>query len=201
VIALGLSVLAAGCAGESETSAGRSVPYTPNEETVVDPPTVELRTDSEDPLVRFRATPTENDGSEDSHYPQVRFVADHETAQRMEFLADVDGQQAARSFLDETNFERETVYVSRRGVGACYELQPCYVSWSDGDVHVQFARLYRSPDVACSTDDRHRVLTLFRIPETIDPDAINSFGGGTQSGGCPSRRRQRGRAGAAGDGE
>jgi hypothetical protein len=183
--------------GATETSTGRNGRITPgeatNEETVVDPPTVALRHESEDPIVRFRSTPTEADG----YHSQVRFVADRETAGRMEILADVEGQDAARAFLGETDFDRETVYVSRHGVGACYELQPCYVRWSDEDVHVQFARLYRSPDVACSTDERHRVVTLFRLPEAIDPDAINSFGGGTQSGGCPSRRRRRGRGGSA----
>jgi hypothetical protein len=197
VIALGLSVVAAGCVGETETSTGRNGRLTPGEaanaETVVDPPTVALRHENEDPLVGFQPTPTD----EDAYHSQLRFVADRETAERMDILAAVEGQRAVRSFLDETDFEQETVYVSRRGVGACHELKPCYVSWSDGDVHVQYARLYRSPDVACSTEERHRVVTLFRIPEAVDPDAINSFGGGTQSGGCPSRRRRRGRGGAA----
>ncbi|MFC7070532.1 hypothetical protein [Halobaculum lipolyticum] len=187
IAAAGTLAALAGCSG-TDRGGGRGTPTAVGRRRPFDPDAVpahrRLRAPTDDPLV-WEPTPT-TDADADDDDPRRRrptFVASRETAERIE-LADVDGAADARSFLAETAFDAETVYVERYPVRACYALQLCAVSWSATRVDTQFGRVLRDADVACATDARESTAWLIRIPEALDVDRITSYSSGSGSGSC-----------------
>lgn len=134
------------------------------------------------------ATETERRTVSDRLRETHGFVASEEKAERLRF-ADVDGAAEARRFVDGTDFDGETIYVETESVSACRTLSLCGVSWTNSSIHTDYGSTYRDADVACEADDRDGVSTLIRIPEALDPNAINRYGSGWSSSGCHLRRR------------
>ncbi|ELZ29931.1 hypothetical protein C474_12881 [Halogeometricum pallidum JCM 14848] len=150
-----------------------------------------LRNAGNEPPVWFAdsdAASTAERGTVSDRMRETRgFVADEATADRLRF-ADVDGADAVREFVAATDFENETVYVETESIPECRTLSLCGVSWTDSSIHTDYGLTYRDADVACEADARDGVSTLIRVPEALDPDAVNSYGSGLNSRGCRLRR-------------
>lgn len=117
-------------------------------------------------------------------------VASEAVAERIRF-ADVDGADAARRFVTDTDFDSETLYLHFYPVRECHRLELCHVRWSDTEIDTQFGSYYRDADVSCRVDARDGLTWLIRIPDTLDPDAVTRRGSGWSSNGCRRRRRER----------
>lgn len=82
-------------------------------------------------------------------------------------VADAD-RERVRSFLGETDYDAETVYVARAGVESCQRLQVRSVSWDPGRVEYEYCRELRPPDEACEAGERVALGLLFRLPAALD---------------------------------
>lgn len=96
-----------------------------------------------------------------------------------EGVSDAD-RERVRSFLDETDYDAETVYVSPAGVESCQRLEIHSVSWEPGRVEYEYCRELRPPDEACEADARVALALLFRLPAALD-DRITGSGAGGRS--------------------
>ncbi|UIP00271.1 hypothetical protein Hbl1158_02570 [Halobaculum sp. CBA1158] len=187
----GVAALAtlAGCNG-SDSAGDRATPTEPSRdpfdpESV--PPHRRLRAGSDDPLVWL----PDPDGTEADVEPVRRrptFLTSREQVERLRF-ADAEGVAAARTFLEETAFDSETIFLERYPVRRCYELQLCDVSWTETEIDTQFGRVLRDADAACDPDDRDSTAWLIRIPEALDPDRITGYGSGVGGRSCARRPR------------
>ncbi|MGM0446846.1 MAG: hypothetical protein ACQERM_01160 [Methanobacteriota archaeon] len=82
-------------------------------------------------------------------------------------VADAD-RERIRSFLDETDYDAETVYVARAGVESCERLVIHSVSWEPGRVEYEYCNELRPPDESCEADARVALALLFRLPVVVD---------------------------------
>lgn len=177
----------AGCSGSasmsSSSTATAEAPGNPgNSETA--PDHYMLRGATNDPLVR---TADETEDTDDDRPEERRWrhelVASADAANSLT-VTDVDGAVGARSFLDDTDFETETIYVEERAIGECWELELCHVQWGAERVETDYGRQLRPVDAACSADEKVTVATFIRIPTALDPDAVNQYGSGMSGSGC-----------------
>ena len=97
-------------------------------------------------------------------------------------VADED-RSRVRSFLDDTDYDTETVFVSRAGIRSCYRYRIRSVSWEPGHVEYEYCRELRPPDAACETGTRDAVGLLFRLPAALD----SPLSGSGSSGRSPCR--------------
>lgn len=97
---------------------------------------------------------------------------------------DVEGAAEARSFVANTDFDAETVYLDPHSVGECYRLRLCSVTWSESDVATRYGRILRDHDAACRADARDVRVTFVRIPAALDPQEVTSTGSGVHRGPC-----------------
>jgi hypothetical protein len=176
----------AGCNGTAESS-GTAVAGSdpdPPDDAIADPPSVVLRAPADEPVVR-EETDSDGDDESDLRVDEWRhiLVADDETATSVS-IADVDGADEAREFLDETDFDAETVYVERHVVGECYDQRLCWIRWTDEQVETSYGRVLRPAEAACSADARVGVIHLIRLPAALDPDEISRFSSSGGSGQC-----------------
>ncbi len=63
-------------------------------------------------------------------------------------VADED-RSRVRSFLDDTDYETETVFVARAGIRSCYRFRIRSVSWQPGHVEYEYCRELQPPDAPC----------------------------------------------------
>lgn len=190
----GAAALAAGLAGCNGSSSGVSSSNHPDdaENLETDPEGYALRNADNAPVAWFASSETSTAPPTTEREPRISeretgLVATAERASRLRF-ADVDGVDGARSFVEETDFDRETVLLETRLVRECFRLDLCAITWSATSYHTYFGRTYRPADVACRTDANDRVAQLVRIPDTLDPDAVTSHGSGSTSGSCAKFR-------------
>lgn len=176
----------AGCGGSE--SASSSVGNAPNEDppddAVTDPPAVVLRAPQGATVLR-EANDTDTAATDEVREWSHDLVADADTAASVS-IADVDGAAEARRFLDETDFETETVYVERHVVGECYEQRLCWIRWTAERVETSYARVLRPAEVSCSADDRVGVIHLIRLSDALDPEQVSRFSSSGGSGACRS---------------
>jgi len=99
-----------------------------------------------------------------------------------EGVPDAD-RERIRSFLDETDYDAETVYVSPAGVRSCERLHVASVSWDPGRVEYEYCRELRPPDEACEADARVALALIFRLPVVLD----GRLNGSGSSGRSPCR--------------
>ncbi|USZ69826.1 hypothetical protein NGM10_17165 (plasmid) [Halorussus salilacus] len=185
----------AGCNG-SRTSSTRSEPNRP-ENVERDPETRAIRMSGDGPAAWL---PREDRGdgattdAADGETPPTRtrqrgFVASAEAAERLR-LAEVDGAEEARRFVEATDFEAETVYFETHRVRECYELELCYVTWSATEIDTQYGSYHRDAEVECETeaesgeDAEETTAWFIRVPDDLDPEAVTSHGSGWSGDGC-----------------
>jgi len=193
----------AGCGGTAESSgtAVSSPEADPPDDAVTDPASVVLRAPLDEPVLQEAGdgSDSDSDGESDPRAGEWRhnLVADAETAASMS-VVDVDGAAEARRFLEETDFDAETVYVERHAVGECYDQRLCWVRWTDQRIETSYARVLRPAEAACSADVRVGVTHLIRLSAALDPDQISRF---SSSGGSrPCRTPPGSEDGKPGDG-
>ena len=184
----GASALA-GCGGSSSsTGTARVGPDAdPPEDALTDPTHVSLRNPDKERIVRDPESATDEPDADSAADGMPRFdrwrhdlVVDTDRADALTF-ADVDGVDEAERFLDETDFASESVYIEERTIEECYELQLCWIRWTESEIETDYARILRDADVACEADATDVVSNLIRIPAALNPDEIRSYG--SSSGG------------------
>ncbi|WP_338740085.1 hypothetical protein [Haloplanus salilacus] len=178
----------AGCSGESSSTSTHPANATATGNVAFDPESYSLRNAGHGPILWSDERPTTEPGTDDGEgqrrpWDHHLFVADADDAAAVS-VADVEGADGAREFLDSTDYDAATVYVERVGIGECYAQDLCRVRWSATGVDTDYARYYRDADVACETDARDVLVTLIRIPEAFDPSDVNSYGSSRGSGTC-----------------
>lgn len=89
-----------------------------------------------------------------------------------------------RSFLEETDYATETVYVAPASIEACYRFRIHSVSWEPGRVEYEYCRELRPPDASCEPGRRDAVGLLFRLPVALE----TPLNGSGASGRSPCRR-------------
>ncbi|KTG11538.1 hypothetical protein AUR64_03290 [Haloprofundus marisrubri] len=132
-------------------------------------------------LIESGPETTDGQPANDSWAPIL--VTDTETAASLEFAA-VEGVERAEQFLEETDFDSETLYVEQHPIRECYEQQLCWVRWTESSIETAYSRGYRDADIACETDAYDVVAQLVRLPVVFDVDELRSHGSRTQSGPC-----------------
>ena len=122
-----------------------------------------------------------------------------------EGVADAD-RDRVQSFLDETDFDAEAVYVAPVGVESCDRLDIHSVSWRPGRVEYEYCRELRPPEEACEADARVTLALVFRLPVALDGRLsgyrakVVGFGakavgsGAKATAGGDRRERERGRS-------
>lgn len=105
-------------------------------------------------------------------------VTDGSRVEALAFHPNVPGADAesARAFLEATDFDEETVYITGRGIRSCYRLRVQSVSWEPRDVEYEYCRELRPPDVRCVADRWESLGLLFRLPAALD---MRVTGGGS----------------------
>ena len=198
--ALGAVGALAGCfggdTGDDSDPIARSSPV-PGTDT--DPTVLKVRNDWQRPVLV--ETGSGDDGADDGVVPDDdaaggddtdgpsrigrELVTTAERAARIRAapgVADED-RRRVREFLDETDYDAETVYVSPAGVLSCQRLKIDSVSWRPGRVEYEYCRELRPPDEACEADTRVTLALIFRLPALLD-DQIRGSG---SSGRSPCR--------------
>ncbi|WP_233138682.1 hypothetical protein [Halorubrum salipaludis] len=107
-------------------------------------------------------------------------VTTDDRAAELTVAAGVDeaDRSRVRSFLDDTDYETETVFVARAGIKSCYRLRIRSVSWRPGRVEYEYCRELRPPDAACEAGARDAVGLLFRLPAALDSRLTGSGASG-----------------------
>lgn len=190
----------AGCSGLSgnESSSGRSVSEggttLPDGSVESDPDVLLVRANTDRPPLRLvdqDAEPTESEPRERRRRRIRSEVID--SASRAERLVVADGVDggSVTSFVSETAFDSETLYLDTKLVEECFRLELCSISWSADEVQTDYARPLRPYNEACSADEQVYESRLIRIPAAVDADEVNSYGSSVSgSGNCDGGRAE-----------
>lgn len=181
----------AGC-GQSSTEDAPAEPKSDGDNFERNPESYALRNTAEEPPAWL---PDDRDGSTTAettgppeHAGNRNLVASEASAARLRF-ADVPDADHARQFVTSTDFDADTLFVESRPVEECRTLELCHVTWSDTEIETQYGGRYREADASCRTDAKDVVSWLIRVPDSLDPEAVRSYGSGWSSTGCQRRRR------------
>lgn len=166
------SLLLAGCAGEASRS--ESVPDP--EEPVVDPEVRFVR----DPDGELIFTPADESGKDTPDRPRrpaaVEALAAPTEREQVTFR-ETEAGASLRSFVDDTDFESEAVYLLEQAIGECYTLALVdVVRDPDGGINADLCQQLRPADAACAADARDTVGVAVRLP--FDGDHVGSLGTG-----------------------
>lgn len=191
----------AGCLG-SESSSSRSESATegpgrniPDEQAATEPPMLLRRTDADRPPIRLAENSDDEGDSRswmDDYHPQTTVV---DSASLADQLVDdaPDGTDASddggddtdlASFVSETDFDAETLYLETRQVEQCFRLSLCYISWQDNEIRTDYGRVVRPYDEQCTADTNAFESRLFRLPVALNADEITGYGSSTSSSRC-----------------
>jgi hypothetical protein len=185
------SVAVAGVAGCNETVTGGD-PGTPTPtETETVQPTLDydaviVRNPAAEPFVRYDSENRADDDPDERLRRPLTTAAD---ADRISFRTAVTGTDEARSFLRETDFERNVVHVSEHRLSGCRALKVDYVTTEGNSFDLDFCSPLRPADVACELDDRAVVAAFVRFPMATDDIGSYTVGSG---GSCERPRRREG---------
>ncbi|QCC59769.1 hypothetical protein NP511_15355 [Natrinema thermotolerans] len=180
---LALTTALAGCAnrgglGSDGTGAESSGPSG----TVSEPPVSTPRNPDNGPVV------VDADGHDDRQFVR-EFVGTADRAASLEFADAVpdDHVDATRTFLEETDFDEATVFVTERGIASCSRYRLRSVSWSPGRVEFEYCSELRAPDETCVAGRRETLGLFVRIPAVLERDLTGTDSSGPSS--CRSGER------------
>lgn len=183
------TALAGGFAGCSRLSSDAEQPsQTPTESTTsnsstsnteTDPPTVLLRAGSEIPPIRVmdpdqettRAPRPERFSPRMTH----ELVDSQSKGQQLTVAGDEDSDTVS-SFIAETDFDNETVYLETNEVKECFRLKLCHISWHPSKIETDYTQQLRPYDESCTVEKHVFESRLIRLPVALDGDSVNSFG-------------------------
>ncbi|PSP69599.1 hypothetical protein BRC79_03915 [Halobacteriales archaeon QH_8_67_27] len=211
--AVGLFAGLAGCndlsgPGSDPPTGTPTMPRGGGDQTVAEPESVSLRADDYQPDERIawfvpdaEARRTDGETVKRADRERESLVTDRETADSLVIAEESvvetevsESPETVRAFLAETDFDSESVLVQHRSVGACYRLELCYVTWTDGEVEPRYGQFLRGHDVACEANTRHTHITFARLPTALDPETAELGATGVSRGECfvppPERRRR-----------
>lgn len=193
---VGVATSLAGCSGFASQSQDSTASPTAGERTngdgpgigsVSDPDVLLVRRDTTRPPLWFDAAEDEDGGrpTVDEHTPfHESSVID--TPARADRISAADGVDADRveTFLDDTDFATETLYLQAIQVEACFELTLCSIGWRSDKVSTDYVRQVLPYDVQCGADDHVFEGRLIRIPDALSADRVNSYASSIGTGGC-----------------
>ncbi|MFC7127900.1 hypothetical protein [Haloferax chudinovii] len=186
----GASLVAAlaGCSGEGSSSSSDEPSGPSPDALVTDYDVLTVRNDDETAV--FRDTARDDEDAESSYLDDFLVTTDEERA-GVEFAADPDGVDEARAFIDETNFDEQTLVITQHRTDACHRVKLLYVTHPpDSVVHLDFCYPLRPASVECSADDRHVVASLVRLPYSSQGESSWGHGGGRSCHLPPSLRTE-----------
>ncbi|MEF8780464.1 MAG: hypothetical protein V5A46_07280 [Haloferacaceae archaeon] len=171
-----LAVPLAGCADSSSSS--RSEPPSLDDDDVITDVAVltrrieEVESPPKEPIVHYPEEDDDSpeyDGSSDAPRPQLPYVIADEHVDELEFRRELPGEEGAKQFLRETDYDESTVFLVEHDVSACHRFALQYVEIrSSNRLAPQFCRVMRDPSVECSVEERHREVTFVRVPMAYD---------------------------------
>lgn len=182
---------AAGCSGtadpdgtDREAEPGADADRARDRGTVRDPTVRKPRNPDGGPVVVER-------GDEERRGIGRELVGDRARVEELAFAPGVPREDArpAREFLEATDFEEASIYVTHASIDSCYRYRVHSVSWDRPGrrVEYEYCRELRPPDVRCRAESRETVGLLFRIPAPLDVD----LRGSGSSGRSPCRETDR----------
>lgn len=185
----GVAAVLAGCSGmfEGSNESTRTVSEddslpTSGATTASDPATVSIRVDTD-----YRPVWLSNDGNRPTPDPHTRRltseVIDSESKANRITVAEGVNRSEIDTFLGETDFESETVYLQTVIVKECFQLSLCQISWGAENISTDYGRLSRPYDEFCESDNELYTMWFIRIPEAINDDDISSYS--SSAGGSP----------------
>jgi hypothetical protein len=178
-------VSSGGSTRTSSATAGRDGADPPANSTT-DPETARVRVADGRPPIWLagpdgdEGRPTPRDGSR--HLSSI-VVDSRSRAERVETV-DTPAAEHARSFVANTSFDRETIYIETHRVRDCFRLDLCTVSWHATTVETDYGRRVRPYDEACGADDWAAESWLVRIPTALSEDEVNGYSTSVGSAAC-----------------
>lgn len=164
----------------------------PDDRSAPNPPMVHLRSDSATPPIEFEANETRDIDASMRRGPTVRFSNELiDTSSKAEDVSVGDGfdRERVSSFVAETDFDSETLYLESKRVRECFELHLCGISWNTDRVRTHYVRSLRPYDEQCTVDAWVTESRLIRLPVALDADSVSSYGSSTSgSGSCDEAR-------------
>ena len=91
-------------------------------------------------------------------------------------VADGEDGDTVSSFIAETDFTNETVYLETNQVKECFRLKLCHVSWQPSKVETDYTQQLRPYDERCAVEKHVFESRLIRLPVALDRESVNSFG-------------------------
>ena len=175
-LGLRLSVVLAGCSTDERRRTTPTPSATVEPSVAYEP--VFLRCSTAEPVVAHGEPETGEPATvgDQSFTDELLLTADD--AAGVSFTRDVDGVDEVRTFLAETDFEREAVYLREQPISACRRLAVGYVTTEARSFDIEFCAPLRPADVACSIGDREAVAAFVRFPFATDEVSGYSIGGG-----------------------
>ena len=192
--ACGLAPLLAGCGGmlagsdeSTRTVSGNDGSVSPGTGAESDPDAVVTRVNTDRQPVWLDdgdGRPTERPHSRGLESEVI------DTAGKADRLAVAEGVDRSRieAFLDETDFETETVYLQSVVIEECFRLSLCRVSWTTDKISTDYGRVSRPYDEACTAGNTVYAVWFIRIPDALDADDISSYSSSIGGRGCDDRR-------------
>lgn len=205
----GVAAGLAGCNGldgrrESTTTATRAIDESgpgSGADATTDPAALRVRSADDRPPV-WLTDPGDGDdrptpGEHSRHLGSI--VVDGPSRADRIALADVPAGERARSFLADTAFDRETVYVESFRVRECFRLDLCGISWGKASIETDYARTLRPYDERCAADAWAAESWLVRIPAALSGEDVNGHTTSVGSAACdgaPGRGEAEGEGGS-----
>jgi hypothetical protein len=118
-------------------------------------------------------------------------------ADRVTVAEDVD-RSLVRVFLDETDFDTETVSLQTVMIEECFRLTLCQIRWTADNITTDYGRVSRPYDEPCIAGNEVYAVWAIRIPDTVNADDISSYS--TSIGGNSCERQRVGVEGESGGG-
>ncbi|PSP92417.1 hypothetical protein BRC84_06080 [Halobacteriales archaeon QS_1_68_44] len=165
-LGVGALVATAGCSDET-TGDGPPEEYV----YVEDPQWVSVRAGGTEPVV------SHPDEEEKESRVDWTLLLSESSASELTFRREPDGVEAARSFVDGTRFDEETLFVYQTTVRQCYTKELPYLSREPSKrvPRPGFCTRLRPPDVACSVDAEDTEVHFVRLPVGLE-DRPRSYG-------------------------
>ncbi|RQG97618.1 hypothetical protein [Natrarchaeobius oligotrophus] len=159
-----LSALIAGCTGTDATES-QAHDHAVDEGVAFESDEYDhlaIRTDDDERFVFPRDDPPDDPSDDDRpRRRSIEFVLDEDDAEALEI--DADDEAAARSFLDETDFDDQSVVVEQRSIEDCYRRHVLAVRADPDRFRTRYCRTLKPPTAACEADVEVMEAQFFRI--------------------------------------
>ncbi|MFP8953587.1 hypothetical protein ACLI4Z_11515 [Natrialbaceae archaeon A-arb3/5] len=145
-----------------------------------------IRADDDSVFVYPQDDRPDEDEADRSRRPMrsAQFVTNEDEADALLFeTIDAAASAEARAFLEDTDFETESVVIDQRGIEDCYRRHVLTVQAESDEFRTRYCRTLKSPTTPCEADRDVMEALFFRIQRAYD-DAPSSRSSG-ESASCP----------------